>query len=225
MNGTVSTGGPVQLAGRGTVNEILLLDRARAFASLARLTAEGGLLFLGHADRADDSPGSPFRPIAVKGSFGYRKGGVEAPAPPVPTTRTRPAASRLPAPPPAPRREPPPPAPAAPPAPVESPAASLERASDLANRGRYDEARVVVEQAVVRGGPSARASSLLGQIRQAAGDLKGAEAHFLRAVYLDPNDDEALFALALLAARRGDAAAEAGYRQRAGRVLSRKGGR
>ena len=49
-------------------------SRARAFATLARLTAEGGLLFLGHADRADESPTSPFRPIKARGSFGYRKG-------------------------------------------------------------------------------------------------------------------------------------------------------
>ena len=81
----------------------------------------------------------------------------------------------------------------------------------------------LVEQAVRPGRPEHRASSLLGLIRQAAGDLKGAEAHFLSAVYLDPLDDEALLALALLAGRRGDGTAEAGYRRRGEGALSRKG--
>ena len=64
---------------------------------------------------------------------------------------------------------------------------------------------------------------LLGMIRQAAGDRDRAEAHFLKAVYLDAQHDEALLALAMLARRKGDVAAEAGYRRRAERVRSRKG--
>ncbi len=44
-----------------------------------------------------------------------------------------------------------------------------------------------------------------------------------KAVYLDPDHDEALLALALLARRKGDVAAEALYRRRADRVLARKG--
>jgi chemotaxis protein methyltransferase WspC len=59
-------------------------------------------------------------------------------------------------------------------------------------------------------------------IRQASGDRDGAEGHFLKAIYLDPRHDEALLALALLARRRGDVAAEASYRRRASRVLARK---
>ena len=61
-------------------------------------------------------------------------------------------------------------------------------------------------------------------IRQAAGDRDRAEASFLKAVYLDAQHDEALLALALLARRRGDVAAESAYRRRAERVLVAEGG-
>ena len=81
----------------------------------------------------------------------------------------------------------------------------------------------VVADAAEPGGASARAFFLLGMIRQAAGDRDGAEAFFLKAVYLDGQDDEALLALALLARRRGDVATESVYRRRAERVRSRKG--
>ena len=62
-------------------NLLIYLDapaRAAAFASIGRLLADGGLLFLGHADRPDDSPGSPFTPLPDKGSFAYRKGPARA---------------------------------------------------------------------------------------------------------------------------------------------------
>jgi len=223
--------------------------RLMAFATLTRLSAEGGLLFLGHADRPDETPASPFRPLGVKGSFAYRKGGPDAARPGRAPKVTRHAPPPRPSPAmgegagkagPSPQSGRPdlapsplagegrgggaPHRPGPPPPGAESPTDDLERASGLADRGRYDEATALVERAIARGGPSARGSFLLGLIRQAAGDLKGAESHFQRAAYLDPAHDEALLALALLAGRRGDAAAEAGYRRRAGRVLSRKGG-
>ncbi len=217
--------------------------RARAFAGLARLTAAGGLLFLGHADRGDDSTASPFAPLAARGSFAYRKAKAgEAPGRAAPARK--PAAAPPPAPAPAPAKTKPRPAAAAPAgeegraaavpkrpapgpgpaAPAEAPASALDRAATLADRGEYAEARGLIDRAVAEGGPSARASSLLGLIRQASGDRDGAERHFLKAIYLDPQDAEALLSLAALAARRGDLAAEAGYRRRAGRVLARKGG-
>jgi chemotaxis protein methyltransferase WspC len=51
---------------------------------------------------------------------------------------------------------------------------------------------------------SADAHALLGVIRQAGGDPAGAETCFRRALYLDPEHDEALTHLALLLERRGD---------------------
>jgi chemotaxis protein methyltransferase WspC len=79
-----------------------------------------------------------------------------------------------------------------------------------------------VEEAIAGGQSNARAYFLLGMIAQAAGARDPAEAHYLKAIYLDPQHDEALLALALLARRKGDVAAEAAYRRRADRVRARK---
>jgi chemotaxis protein methyltransferase WspC len=220
--------------------------RAAAFASIGRLLAEGGLLFLGHADRPDDSPGSPFTPLPEKGSFAYRKGPARvasvtakksSPSPPVGEARGGGATRRNPSPIVHPKAA----GGAKPLTPALSPRereaektaaakprlvpsqASLEEASKLADAGRYDEASRRVERAIAESGASARAYFLLGMIRQAAGDRDRAEAFFLKAVYLDGQDDEALLALALLARRRGDVATESVYRRRAERVRSRKG--
>ncbi|WP_435011826.1 CheR family methyltransferase (plasmid) [Tundrisphaera lichenicola] len=207
-------------------------SRAIAYTSLARLLVEGGVLFLGHADRADDSPVSPFSMIAEKGGFAYRKGPPRArvdpvkpaistssigkkpdrrPDPPVRTSTGRPTTLS----PAQSQRE-------AKAVPVVKSAPTLELALKLADEGRYDEASRVVERAILEVGPSARAFALLGMIRQAAGDRDRAEESFLKAVYLDGQDDESLLALALLARRRGDVAAEAVYRRRLERVRSRK---
>lgn len=222
--------------------------RAAAFASIARLLADGGLLFLGHADRPDDAAGSPFSPMAEKGAFAYRKGPAVAVKPAV--VRKDPgrskgrspgaiggAASPVPRPPRVAVPVPPvPPVPdpvlpaqgrgekegAAPKAVEGSPL--LDEAARLADAGRYDEASRRVDRAIAEGGASAGAYFLLGMIGQAAGDRGRAEAAFLKAVYLDAQHEEALLALALLAHRRGDVAAESVYRRRADRVRSRKGG-
>ena len=57
-------------------NLLIYLDddaQARAFATLNRLLVDGGLLFLGHADRLDGSVASSFSPLGDKGSFCFRK--------------------------------------------------------------------------------------------------------------------------------------------------------
>lgn len=222
--------------------------RAAAFASIARLLADGGLLFLGHADRPDDAAGSPFSPMAEKGAFAYRKGPAVAVKPAVVRKDSgrskgrspgaiggaaspfpRPPRVAVPVPPVPPVPDPVLPAQgrgekegAAPKAVEGSPL--LDEAARLADAGRYDEASRRVDRAIAEGGASAGAYFLLGMIGQAAGDRGRAEAAFLKAVYLDAQHDEALLALALLAHRRGDVAAESVYRRRADRVRSRKGG-
>ena len=233
-------------------NLLIYLDddaRARAFATLDRLLVEGGLLFLGHADRSDDSGASPFALTGDKGSFCYRKGKAGSKIGHSPLAG-RSGASSLPPSPLAgegrgggshdhrsrksvssnvtggattPHPNPPPQGGRGPEKTVESPASILDRASSLADLGRYDEATRLVERVISEGGADARAFFLLGLIRQAAGDRERAEAHFLKAIYLDGRHDEALLALALLARRKGDVAAEAVYRRRAERVRSRKG--
>jgi chemotaxis protein methyltransferase WspC len=94
----------------------------------------------------------------------------------------------------------------------------LEQAAELANRSRYDEAIAACERHLRLKGPGAPAYYLMGMIRQAAGDRRGAEECFHKTIYLDPRHDEALLALALLAERRGDRAAAAGFRRRAHRA-------
>jgi chemotaxis protein methyltransferase WspC len=98
----------------------------------------------------------------------------------------------------------------------------LDRASSLADSGGYVEASALIDESIRSQGASARAYYLMGMIAQAAGLREVAEAHYLKAIYLDPQHDEALLALAVLARRKGDVAAEAGYRRRAERVLARK---
>lgn len=105
----------------------------------------------------------------------------------------------------------------------ESAATLLDRAAALADRGRNDEASMDCEAAIERFGPSARAYFLLGLIRQVGGRVVEAEECFRKTIYLDPGHDEALLALALLAQRRGDPAAAAGYRRRADRARAKKG--
>jgi chemotaxis protein methyltransferase WspC len=106
--------------------------------------------------------------------------------------------------------------------PAEPPSTILDRASSLADLGRYGEATELVEGLIRVGGAGAPAYFLLGLIAQVSGHRDRAEGHFLKTIYLDPQHDEALLALALLARRKGDIAGEAAYRKRADRVLARK---
>ena len=104
------------------------------------------------------------------------------------------------------------------------PSLLLSQASELANQGRFMEAIACCERHLREQGVTAPAYCLMGMICQAAGDRGRAEDCFRKAVYLDPNHDEALLALALLAEHRGDQNAAAGFRRRAERTatLSRK---
>ena len=101
----------------------------------------------------------------------------------------------------------------------------LERASDLANGHRYEEAIELCQHSIREVGPTAPAYFLLGIVLQAADDESAAEACFHKSVYLDGQHDEALLALALIAKRRGDHPAAAGYHRRATRALQNKGTR
>ncbi len=95
---------------------------------------------------------------------------------------------------------------------------SLEVVARLADEGRLEEAAALCESYLRENSPHARAFFLLGLIRQASGDNQQAETYFNRAVYLEPDHEEALVHLALLAERRGDRAGAARFRQRYQRV-------
>jgi chemotaxis protein methyltransferase WspC len=105
------------------------------------------------------------------------------------------------------------------------PSLLLNHASELANQGRFKEAIAHCERCLREKGLSAPTYCLMGMICQAAGDRGRAEDCFRKAVYLDPNHDDALLALALLAEYRGDQSAAAGYRRRAERTATFSGKR
>ena len=220
-------------------NLLIYLDapaRRSVLAAIDRLLAADGVLFIGHADRLE-MIGEPSRFAAVgePGCFAYRKAAAPATgeAARAPNRRSpginpisprsqralgaglltppwgRPKVSRveaiplgrslaLPGP--------------------SQPPAFLEQASELANRGRHAEAIAACEQHIRLKGPGASVYYLMGMICQAAGDRRRAEECFHKTVYLDPNHDEALLALSLLAERRGDRGTAAGFRRRARRT-------
>ncbi len=215
--------------------------RAVVLGLVDRVLTSEGVLLIGHADRLDNAePGRGFEPIDALGCFVYRrKAQVELPVAPVSHVldSQEPVLSRLP-PPTLPAIEVCKPreisdtrvAAAAPKLSVDvdsrgaDPSLLLGQASELANQGRFKEAIVLCERHLREKGLSAPAYCLMGMICQAAGERKRAEECLGKAVYLDPNHDEALLALALLAEHRDDQNAAAGFRRRAERTaaLSRK---
>jgi chemotaxis protein methyltransferase WspC len=206
-------------------NVLIYLDapaRRRALATLHRLLQPGGILFVGHAERlAIDDPG--FESHGERAGFalrrvnpGVRRTPAALPAlgpitiaPPRRFELTRTAARC--------DRDPSAPVPL-----PESSALLLAEAAALADQGRNDEAAARCEAALSRFGPSAPAFFLLGLVRQSSAQLAEAETCFRKTVYLDPAHDEALFALALIAERRGDTSTAARYRRRADRARAKK---
>jgi chemotaxis protein methyltransferase WspC len=199
--------------------------------------APDGVLLLGHADRLDSTEaGRGFVATGDPGCFAYRRRAcaqartdqalhsLESPAPTLallaPATvyaievsrRDEAAASEV---------QPVSPTPPESLVPLKpEPLSLLSQASELANQRRFIEAIALCERCLRDKGLSAPTYCLMGMICQAAGDRGRAEECFRKAVYLDPNHDEALLALALLAEHRGDQNAAAGFRRRAERIAT-----
>ncbi|HEX3449580.1 MAG TPA: CheR family methyltransferase [Isosphaeraceae bacterium] len=220
---------------------IYLEARARlcVMASIDKRLAPDGLLFIGHADRLDVLGDEPkFVAVGHPGCFAYcHKARGDACSnslplkPPLAAEIIKSAGT------------------AAGPAPVRLPPADptamqsfqpdataigsrqinvpplLDQAAELANKGRFDEAVATCEQHLQSQGLSPSAYYLMGMICQAAGNRQRAEDCFHKTVYLDPLHDEALLTLALLAERRGDHAAAAGFHRRAERSVTSSGKR
>lgn len=194
--------------------------RARAEAVLDRLIAGDGLLVLGAAEppilKGD------WIPAGTTSIFALRRGVHAAPLP-----APRPAPSR---------RTPPPQAtPVRPTSRVEKPAADvkpppvvrsldevLREAGALANARRVADALALCNAHAREAGPAPALFFMMGMLHQSAGDFDRAEGCFHKTLYLDATHDEALLALALLAAQRGDSAMADKYRQSAARILARK---
>jgi chemotaxis protein methyltransferase WspC len=208
-------------------------------ATLDRLLAAEGLLIIGHADRIDLASTKPgFISAGEPGAFAFRRKPASAPPAQAPSDQVRKVPVRKPADSNHQRHlqvakdfkvqglsqvQENPKLPSEPEA--KDRGSLLDEASTLANGGRHDEAIAVCEQVMRLRGPNSAAYYLMGVINQAAGKAQRAEECFHKSVYLDPGHDEALLALALIAERRGDSAAAAGFRRRAKRaeLKARKG--
>jgi chemotaxis protein methyltransferase WspC len=194
--------------------------RIRVEQSIDRLLRPDGLLLLGAAEPPIMK--GDWIPAADTSVFALRRGVREivrtaVPAKP-PRVPARPAPAGSPAAPATPR-------PATPPEP-SAPAPTLDdvlrEAGQLANARRFSEAIAHCEEHLKRLGPEPSLFFLMGMLHQSAGDLDRAEGCFHKTLYLDAAHEEALLALALLAAQRGDTAMAAKYRQSASRALARK---
>jgi chemotaxis protein methyltransferase WspC len=213
-------------AGRGPYdvvfcrNLLIYLDaeaRGRVERTLDSLLAADGVLVLGAAEPPILRGG--WIPAGGLSVFALRRA-PHAPAAPPSAAPARPAVARSPVTrPTAPAVPPGRTQPAAPVAPLEE---VLREAGGLANAGRLAEALALCELARHERPPSPELFFLMGMIHQSAGDLDRAEGCFHKTLYLDAAHDEALLALALLAAQRGDERMAETYRQSAARALARK---
>lgn len=96
--------------------------------------------------------------------------------------------------------------------------ASLERATELANRGRLDDAKQLCERVIAEVGANPDAYCLLGIISNAAGRRDEAIASFNKSLYLNQNHHDSLVHLALLHEQRGERSMAANLRRRAERA-------
>ncbi len=90
----------------------------------------------------------------------------------------------------------------------------LASAQKLADAGQLKRAGEICEANLRIEGPSARAYYLLGLIHDSAGDGQAMD-FYRKALYLDPKHFEALWHMAVLAERNGDAAGARAFKRRA----------
>ena len=191
-------------------NVLIYFDEAaqkQVVATLKRLLAPEGALFMGPSE-SGLLPAAKFGSARLSHSFVFRHARIAARA----TEKTRP------------RREPPradPPAavktkprplptPASAPVPISPPVSaqpsgpSFEDIMHLADQGRLDNAAAQAEEHLRLNGPSVRIYSLLGLIHDAAQRPPEAIAHYRKALYLDPRDEEVLAHLGALLKGQGE---------------------
>ncbi|MBI3414705.1 MAG: hypothetical protein HY043_05195 [Verrucomicrobia bacterium] len=91
----------------------------------------------------------------------------------------------------------------------------------LADQGRLPEAAARCQAHLREQGPSANAYFWLGVVHDAAGQPESASECYRKAIYLQPGHTEALWHLALLVEKIGEAQQARGWRRRAERVTER----
>lgn len=201
-------------------------SRTRLLDSICAELAPGGLLFVGHAEQLMRGS-TPLGNLHVPHAFALerpslpratgRLSGLEHPQQSrvrVPVAYDWPPARVATGAIPAPRK--------APEVTIES---SMERAQDLADGGRLDDAEKMIRAIILRSGPTAPAMELLGVIRVSVNDTEGAKRLFEQAVYLEPTRVTSLLQLALLSERAGAANSADAYwaRTRRASQVSEKG--
>lgn len=233
-------------------NVLIYLDRAaqrRALDGLARLLGAGGLLFVGPSETS--LLPRDFVPLRVPLAFGFRKADALPDAshaaarlarrdakPLAPPTagalpRQTPSARRAGSPSPNPPRLGVAQPPSARGGAERRPGAAvlteprdadehLELVARLADRGELGEAARRCADHERQYGSSARLFYLMGLLREAKGELDQAAAYHKKALYLEPQHEEALTHLALLLDKQGDAAGAERLRQRARRLVAKE---
>ena len=170
--------------------------RTRAIDILEKILSDGGLLFVGAVETTLlNSP--PFRYMPYPSAFAYQKvikpSSTKATKTPVfPNTsdffkgkkRDRLKSNRSPS--------------------SDTKRFSLETARKLANQGQLPEATQQCQDYLEQNPTDASAYLLLGEIEQARGDTEQAQRDFQKALYLQPDYQEALMHLALLRESQGD---------------------
>ena len=209
-------------------NLLIYFDRAaqdRTVGLLERLLTGKGTLFVGPSE-AGLLLAHGFTSARLPMAFAFHKTGA-APTQAKPARRARVAAAP-PSPPALRPLQPWPNRPVAPSAPRQASAASppsdIAEATRLADQGRLAEAAHLCEQHLRLHGASAQAFYLLGLIRDASGNPQDAVQYYRKVLYLDSNHADALFHLALLLEKQGDAAAARRLRERTRRRVAAESG-
>lgn len=187
---------------------------ARAISNLERLLAPDGILCVTAAE-ADRIPAVRFVPEGPASLAIYRRQGAEDPPPRSGVIRlSMPTPARVPPPPPRSGVQPRPAPMAEAPVPAQPREDALSESRRLADAGDLAAARITCESAP----PSAGRFSLLGVIHLAAGRTDDATDAFRKALYLDPDEPEALNHMIVLCEQRGDPSQAAGLRRRLDRL-------
>ncbi len=188
-------------------------ERARnqAIATLYKILADDGILFVGHAE-ANLFNNSPFTPAPYSQAFALYKKTKQIPG-------SEPEIERIPS-------QQFPPKSITPTAQrtylsqkktkINEP--DLNAARKLADKGELQKATKICEAYLDQHGPSANAYFLLGIIYDASDNIIQAEKQFRKTLYMDPYHEEALFFLFHFAEQTGDTREAKNLKQRIARL-------
>ncbi|HEB68159.1 MAG TPA: tetratricopeptide repeat protein [Desulfobulbus sp.] len=196
---------------------------------LYTMLVPGGILFTGHAE-ANLFLDSRFLRCSRADSFAFHKKDKEVVVETCPEPGTAHHGMLLPAEPDRiltdlrPQAVQPPPEPSPPPSlpPTENDDDMFETVLLMADTGKLEQAAEACEQHLQNSGPSSRWYYLLGVIRDSLGQPEAAVELLRKALYLDPEHEESLFLLSLLAEQTGEHARAVNYRRRVRKIQQRE---